>query len=74
MGFCAHSLLSGAQKEKRRGVTAALEVKKIPLVYFETDFLNMRSIFSLIASIAVEFACAVDRAWFAVLCAPEAAD
>ena len=34
----------------------------------------MRSIFSLIASIAVEFDCAVDRAWFAVLCAPEAAE
>ena len=34
----------------------------------------MRSIFSLIASIAVEFDCEVDNAWFAVLCAPEAAD
>ena len=34
----------------------------------------MRSIFSLIASIAVEFDCAVDKAWFAVLCAPEAAE
>ena len=50
------------RKEKRRGVAAALEVKKILPDYFETDFLNMRSIFSLIASIAVEFACAVDRA------------
>ena len=71
MGIGADPLLSGAalrilaskaRKEKRRGVAAALEVKKILLVYFETDFLNMRSIFSLIASIAVEFACAVDRA------------
>jgi hypothetical protein len=43
-------------------------------IYFDTDFLNMRSIFSLIASMAVEFDCAVDNAWFAVLCAPEAAD
>ena len=30
--------------------------------YFDTDFLNMRSIFSLIASMAVEFDCAVDNA------------
>ncbi len=43
-------------------------------IYFDTDFLNMRSIFSLIASIAVEFDWAVDNAWFAVLCAPEAAE
>ena len=42
--------------------------------YFDTDFLNMRSIFSLIASMAVEFDCEVDNAWFAVLCAPEAAE
>src|SRR5579864_5315042 len=34
----------------------------------------MRSIFSLIASMAVEFDCEVDNAWFAVLCAPDAAD
>ncbi len=34
----------------------------------------MRSIFSLIASMAVEFDCEVDKAWFAVLCAPEAAE
>lgn len=40
--------------------------------YFDTDFLNIRSIFSLIASMAVEFDCEVDKAWLAVLCAPEA--
>ena len=44
------------------------------IAYFDTDFLNMRSIFSLIASMAVEFDCAVDKAWLAVLCAPDAAD
>ena len=45
-----------------------------PNIYFDTDFLNMRSIFSLIASIAVEFDCEVDSAWLAVLCAPDAAE
>jgi hypothetical protein len=30
--------------------------------YFETDFLNMRSIFSLMASMAVELACALASA------------
>jgi hypothetical protein len=48
--------------EKRRGITAALECRKLPTTYFETDFLNMRSIFSLIDSMAVEFDCAVDSA------------
>jgi hypothetical protein len=48
--------------KKRRGVAAALKVAKSDTDYLETDFLNMRSIFSLIASMAVEFACAVDRA------------
>jgi hypothetical protein len=47
-------------KKKRRGVAAALD-RRINY-YLETDFLNMRSIFSLIASMAVELACAVDNA------------
>src|SRR5580692_7764821 len=34
----------------------------------------MRSILSLIASIEALLACAIDRAWLAVLCAPEAAE
>jgi hypothetical protein len=42
--------------------------------YFETLFLNMRSSFSLIAAIAEELDWPRDRAWFAVLCAPEAAE
>jgi hypothetical protein len=45
-----------ARKEKRRGVTrGALRSNQMPEIYFDTDFLNMRSIFSLIASMAVEF-------------------
>src|SRR6202043_2866137 len=63
----------GTDKKKRRGVPAALKLGKCS-IYFDTDFLNIRSIFSLIASMAVEFDCEVDNAWFAVLCAPEAAD
>ena len=41
--------------------------------YFETDFLNMRSIFSLVASHEACAAWAADSAWLAVLCAPLAA-
>ena len=61
------------EKKTPRGYRG-VRVKSNRFDYLETDFLNMRSIFSLIASMAVEFACAVDRAWFAVLCAPAAAD
>jgi hypothetical protein len=44
------------RKEKRRGMTAAFIRKSTYRSnYFETDFLNMRSIFSLICSIACEF-------------------
>jgi hypothetical protein len=44
------------RKEKRRGMTAAFIRKSTCRSnYFETDFLNMRSIFSLICSIACEF-------------------
>jgi len=34
---------------------AALHFHQMLEIYFDTDFLNMRSIFSLIASMAVEF-------------------
>jgi hypothetical protein len=54
--------IRNARQKKRRGVAAAFKVAKSDTDYLETDFLNMRSIFSLIASMAVEFACAVDRA------------
>jgi hypothetical protein len=40
---------------KRRGVTRGASTQHPMLeIYFDTDFLNMRSIFSLIASMAVE--------------------
>lgn len=42
--------------------------------YFETLFLNMRSSFSLIAAIAEVLDWDADSAWFAVLCAAEAAE
>jgi hypothetical protein len=48
-------------KKTPRGYRGAQSLKSI-LDYLDTDFLNMRSIFSLIASMAVEFACAVDKA------------
>ena len=38
--------------------------------YFDTDRLNMRSIFSFVASQHDWLACAAANAWFAVLCAP----
>ena len=50
----------GSQK-KRRGIAAALYARSLSN-YFETDFLNMRSIFSLICSMACEFCWAVERA------------
>jgi hypothetical protein len=41
---------------KRRGVTRGVSpLHQMLEIYFDTDFLNMRSIFSLIASMAVEF-------------------
>ena len=61
----------GAIKKRRskRGVFSI----KARSNYFETDFLNMRSIFSLVASHEACAACAADSAWLAVLCAPLAA-
>ena len=41
--------------------------------YLEIERLNMRSIFSLVASTAAWAAWAAASAWFAVLCAPAAA-
>ena len=52
---------SGAQRKTPRCYRGALAQVKCS-IYFDTDFLNMRSIFSLIASMAVEFDCAVDNA------------
>jgi hypothetical protein len=60
--YYADGPLPWPRQKKRRGVAAAFKVAKSNTDYLETDFLNMRSIFSLIASMAVEFACAVDRA------------
>src|SRR5579862_4997356 len=58
---CRH--LVTAQSYKKNAAWMPRRFKEQSLFdYLETDFLNMRSIFSLIASIAVEFACAVDRA------------
>ena len=42
--------------------------------YFDTDFLNMRSIFSLVASQQAWLDWDACNAWLAVLCAPSAAD
>jgi len=50
-----------APKKNAAVLPAALKLDQI-LDYFDTDFLNMRSIFSLIASMAVEFDCPVDSA------------
>ena len=77
LGRAAHRRGARGQaraKEKRRGIHRGVHARINCSIYFETDFLNMRSIFSLIASIAVEFCCDIDNAWLAVLCAPEAAD
>jgi hypothetical protein len=52
----------GGRKKTPRVTPRRLHVASIVRNYFDTDFLNMRSIFSLIASIAVEFDCAVDNA------------
>jgi hypothetical protein len=54
-------LVTPGHKKNAAGLPRRLEPNR-RLDYLETDFLNMRSIFSLIASIAVEFACAVDNA------------
>jgi hypothetical protein len=59
--------LPRAQKKTPRVQAAAFKLKNngngnCCSAYFDTDFLNMRSIFSLIASMAVEFACEVDKA------------
>ncbi len=44
------------KKERRRMSCGALtKTRVLDEFYFDTDFLNMRSIFSLIASMAVEF-------------------
>ena len=43
------------REEKRRGIHRGVHACINCWIYFDTDFLNMRSIFSLIASIAVEF-------------------
>ena len=67
----ASSAASGAQLPALRDAHAARknaaglprrQTQKQSFDYLETDFLNMRSIFSLIASMAVEFDCAVDNA------------
>jgi hypothetical protein len=58
----APKLLGTRNTKKNAAVLpAALKLDQI-LDYFDTDFLNMRSIFSLIASMAVEFDCPVDSA------------
>jgi hypothetical protein len=61
----------GLNKKRRwgRGVFSSRAGRN----YFETDFLNMRSIFSLVASHEACAAWAADSAWLAVLCAPLAA-
>ena len=54
--------MTGESLKKNAAVLpAAFELGKCS-IYFDTDFLNMRSIFSLIASMAVEFDCEVDKA------------
>jgi hypothetical protein len=59
---CAAALSrAGPHKKTPRGYRGAQSLKST-IDYLDTDFLNMRSIFSLIASMAVEFACAVDKA------------
>lgn len=54
-----------------RGVVS---IKSAESNYFETDFLNMRSIFSFVASQHAWLACAACNAWFAALWALSAAD
>ncbi len=49
------------QKKTPRCYPRRFELGKCS-IYFDTDFLNMRSIFSLIASMAVEFDWEVDNA------------
>jgi hypothetical protein len=49
-------------KKNAAVLSAALKLSVKCSIYFDTDFLNMRSIFSLIASMAVEFDCEVDNA------------
>jgi hypothetical protein len=51
-----------SSKIRHRGETRSAQSFVNRSSYFDTDFLNIRSIFSLIASIAVEFACADDNA------------
>src|ERR1700751_5777329 len=53
-----------------RGVLSSSETR---VCYFDTDRLNMRSIFSFVASQHDWLACAAAKAWLAVLCAPLAA-
>ena len=65
MGLGARSILTDSvpHNAKRRGVTRGVSpLHQMLEIYFDTDFLNMRSIFSLIASMAVEFDWEVDNA------------
>ena len=47
--------LTDSGQKKRRGMHRGVQAHRRRSNYFETDFLNMRSIFSLICSIACEF-------------------
>lgn len=42
-------------QKKRRGISRGAGSLVVTRIYFDTDFLNMRSIFSLICSMACEF-------------------
>jgi len=56
------SVVTPTGKKNAAGLPRRSKLLNPDTDYLETDFLNMRSIFSLIASMAVEFACAVDKA------------
>jgi hypothetical protein len=67
--------LPGYRLNKKNAASmAALFASMAGSNYFETDFLNMRSIVSFVASHEACAACAADSAWLAVLCALLAAD
>jgi len=54
--------LDGLARDKNRPRRGVRRWPAVSPLYLETDFLNMRSIFSLMASMAVELACALPRA------------
>lgn len=64
--------LAAAKENAAQG--AAFSGSSEVTAYFEIERLNMRSIFSLVASQHDWLACAAASAWFAVLCAPLAVE